>query len=107
MARHLGVVHRLGPIVDGLRWRSEELRDLRRRLAEHHRQQEGPRWLLVSATGDLAVTGWSALRSGAGGRRLARRVVAANGHSISLLSPRLVATVTGHVVDHRVLDTAT
>ena len=96
-----------GPIVDGLRWRSGELRDLRRRLAEHHAEQEGPRWLLLSAHGRPRrdrLVGFAIRR-----RRPAPRTPGgrANGHSISLLSPRLVATVTGHVVDHRVLDTAT
>jgi triacylglycerol lipase len=86
-----------GPLVEALRWRSDELRELRHELAEHLRQPEGPRWLLVSASGDLAVPASSALRVGARSPRLRRRVVTANGHSISLLASRLVDTVAGHV----------
>lgn len=93
-----------GAIVEALRWGSDELRTLRQALAEHHAEPVGPRWLLVSAVGDLAVPASSALRIGARGHRLRRRTVRANGHSVSLLSPRLVAAVTEHVTGTHELD---
>jgi pimeloyl-ACP methyl ester carboxylesterase len=89
-----------GAIVEALRWRSEELRAMRARLAAHHTEPDGPRWLLLSAVGDLAVPATSALRPGARGERLRRRTVRANGHSVSLLAPRLVAAVVEHVAGH-------
>jgi triacylglycerol lipase len=93
-----------GAIVEALRWGSDELRSLREALAEHHAEPVGPRWLLLSAVGDLAVPASSALRIGARGHRLRRRTVRANGHSVSLLSPRLVAAVTDHVTGAHELD---
>jgi pimeloyl-ACP methyl ester carboxylesterase len=91
-----------GPLVEALRWRSDELRELRDDLARHLQRPEGPRWLLASASGDLAVPASSALRVGVRSPRLRRRVVSAKGHSISLLSPRLVAAVARHVVGSHV-----
>jgi pimeloyl-ACP methyl ester carboxylesterase len=93
-----------GAIVEALRWRSEELRDLRVALDEHHAEVDGPRWLLLSALGDLAVPASSALRIGARGARLRRRTVRANGHSVSLFSPRLVSVVADHVAPGEELD---
>jgi pimeloyl-ACP methyl ester carboxylesterase len=93
-----------GSIVEALRWRSEELRDLRVALDEHHTEADGPRWLLLSALGDLAVPASSALRIGARGARLRRRTVRANGHSVSLFSPRLVSAVADHVAPGEELD---
>jgi pimeloyl-ACP methyl ester carboxylesterase len=93
-----------GAIVEALRWRSGELRDLRVAMDAHHAEPHGPRWLLVSALGDLAVPASSALRVGARGARLRRRTVRANGHSVSLLTPRLVATVADHVAPAEALD---
>jgi triacylglycerol lipase len=93
-----------GAIVEALRWRSAELRSLRDELAEHHAEPHGPRWLLLSALGDLAVPASSALRVGARGSRLRRRTVPANGHSVSLFSPRLIAAVAEHVTGSERLD---
>lgn len=93
-----------GAIVEALRWRSDELRELRVAMDAHHGEVHGPRWLLVSALGDLAVPASSALRVGARGARLRRRTVRANGHSVSLFSPRLVTTVADHVAPDEALD---
>jgi triacylglycerol lipase len=93
-----------GAIVEALRWRSEELRDLRVALDAHHAEANGPSWLLLSALGDLAVPASSALRIGARGARLRRRTVRANGHSVSLFSPRLVAAVADHVAPPEALN---
>jgi hypothetical protein len=93
-----------GAIVEALRWRSGELRTLREQLDDHHDGDEGPRWLLLSALGDLAVPASSALRVGTRGRRLRRRTVRVGGHSLSLLHPRLVAAVVDHVAPPPALD---
>lgn len=90
-----------GDLAESLRWRSAGLRGLRDRLQAHHGEPAGPRWLLLSALGDLATPASTALRSGGRGPRLERRLVPATGHSISLLSPRVVETVVDHVAPSR------
>lgn len=86
-----------GTLARALRWRATELAHLRDGLRGHLATDDGPRWLLLSALGDLAVPTTSALRVGARGPRLTRRRVAVNGHSLSLLAPRLVTAVVDHV----------
>lgn len=84
-------------LADALRWRSEELAALRHDLRAHLREPDGPSWLLVSVLGDLATPATTSLRAGGRARRLRRAVVPANGHSISLLLPRLHGVVVDHV----------
>lgn len=87
-----------GPIARDLRWGSALLEDLRRDLAADLEAPEGPQWLLVAAAGDLATPATTSLAGALGGERLRRRVVAATGHSVSLTSDRLIATVRQHVL---------
>ena len=54
-------------------------------------------WAVLAAAGDLAVPITGALRV-PDGERLRTRVVAANGHSVSLLHERMVTAVTEQVV---------
>lgn len=75
-----------------LRWRADALQELRDALELHLRADEGPRWTVMSAAGDLAATPASALRV-PDGDRLTKRLVPVWGHSVSLEHPRLVDTV--------------
>lgn len=86
-----------GPLASSLRWGSPVLEQLRDDLAVHLEDERGPSWLLLSALGDLAAPATTSLTVAARGGRLARRVVAANGHSISLMADRLVDEVVDHV----------
>lgn len=85
-------------LADALRWRSPQLAALRRRMAAHADVPTGPSWLVVSVLGDLATPATTALRVGARGPRIRRRLVALGGHSLSLLEPQLQAVVTAHVL---------
>jgi pimeloyl-ACP methyl ester carboxylesterase len=96
-----------GGLATALRYGSTDLRGLREALQRHHRDPTaGPSWLLLSVLGDLAAPASTALRAGVRGPRLTRRVVPGTGHSISLCSPRVIASVTGHVGADRPLDAA-
>lgn len=96
-----------GGLATALRWRSGELRALREALAAHHEHEEdGPRWLLLSALGDLAAPASTALRTGVRGPRLERRVVPVNGHSLSLFSPKVIDAVVDHVTGDEAADVA-
>ena len=96
-----------GGLAEALRYRSDDLRGLRDRLAAHHAAHaDGPRWLLLSVLGDLAAPASTALRTGVRGPRMTRRVVPTTGHSLSLFSPRVIEAVVGHVVAPRSLDAA-
>lgn|GEM_PF-5313799 len=81
------------PLGRELRWRSPELARLRSALATHLAADDGPRWRLLSALGDLAAPATTALRVDADGERLQRRVVPVGGHSLSLRHPRMVDAV--------------
>ena len=85
------------PLSRELRWGSPVLDELRADLADHLAEDEGPQWLALSAAGDLVATAATALATGVRGERFRRRVVAANGHSRSLASPRTIAQVRAHV----------
>lgn len=87
-----------GPLARTLRWRSPVLAGLRDALAVDLLRSGGPRWLLLSAAGDLATPASTSLAGIASCPRLTRRVVAATGHSVSLTSPRLVDVVCQHVL---------
>lgn len=87
-----------GPIARDLRWGSPLLEHLRRDLAADLEEPEGAEWLLIAAAGDLATPATTSLAGPLGGDRLRRRVVAATGHSVSLTSDRLIATVRQHVL---------
>lgn len=96
-----------GGLATALRYRSDDLRDMRRRLAAHHADEvDGPRWLLLSVLGDLAAPASTALRTGVRGPRLTRRVVPTTGHSLSLFSTRVIDGVVGHVLPDPALDAA-
>jgi pimeloyl-ACP methyl ester carboxylesterase len=96
-----------GGLATALRYGSTDLRGLREALQHHHRDPTtGPSWLLLAVLGDLAAPASTALRAGVRGPRLTRRVVPATGHSISLFSPRVIASVAGHIGADRPLDAA-
>ncbi len=85
------------PLGQELRWGSDSLDELRSVLAHHLRGDDGPRWSVLSAAGDLAVpiTGSTRVPDG---ERLTTRIVPVHGHSVSLLHERMVAAVADHVV---------
>lgn len=87
-----------GPLALALRWGSTTLAALRQDLADDLARVDGPRWLLVSAAGDLATPATTALAGARRGDRLTRRVVAATGHSVSLASERVIDVVRRHVL---------
>lgn len=87
-----------GPLAQALRWGSPTLAALRRDLADDLARDDGARWLLVAAAGDLATPATTALAGATGGARLSRRVVAATGHSVSLTSDRVIDVVRRHVL---------
>lgn len=93
-----------GPLTRALRWGSPVLEQLREDLRADLAHNDGPRWLLLAAAGDLATPATTALSGAPASPRLERRVVAAAGHSTSLGSDRVVEAVVAHVVppvDHR------
>lgn len=85
------------PLARQLRWRSPALKQLRGRVADHLRGTTGPRWLVVGCIGDLATPPSTALRPGASGPRLDRRLLPALGHTRSLADADVIATVADHV----------
>lgn len=87
-----------GPLAQALRWGSPLLADLRADLASHLDRPRGPRWMLVSAAGDLATPATTSLAGAPPSARLTRRVVAATGHSVSLASERVIDVVRHHVL---------
>ena len=94
-------VHPTDPLGRELRWRSDSLQQLRESLQLHLDDQDGPRWAIVSAAGDLAAPATSALRVPEG-PRLATRLVPVKGHSVSLLHERMISTVADHILGVRV-----
>lgn len=86
-----------GPLSRSLRRGSISLSGLRDELATDLRRPTGPRWLLLAAAGDLTAPVTTSLAGPASSERLARRVVAATGHSLSLTSDRLIDAVLAHV----------
>lgn len=88
-----------GPLARALRWGSPLLADLRGELTADLRRDEGARWLLLAAAGDLATPATTSLAVASTSDRLVRRVVAATGHSVSLVSDRLIEAVRDHVLD--------
>ncbi len=89
--------HPHDPLGRELRWGSSVLAELRDALGHHLTGDQGPRWAVLSAAGDLAAPPTGALRVPEG-RRLDTRLVPVTGHSISLLHDRMVAAVAEHVV---------
>lgn len=87
-----------GPLARALRWGSPLLSDLRDELDDDLDRDEGARWLLVSAAGDLATPATTSLAVTSTSPRLRRRVVAATGHSVSLTSDRVIEVVRDHVL---------
>ena len=88
-----------GPLARALRWGSPLLGDLRDELVADLDQPDTPRWLLVSAAGDLATPATTSLGIVTASDRLTRRVAAATGHSVSLSSPRVIDLVRAHVLE--------
>ncbi len=88
-----------GPLARALRWGSPLLSDLRDEIVDDLDRPDGPRWLLVSAAGDLATPATTSLGIAATAERLTRRVVAATGHSVSLTSTRVIDLVRSHVLE--------
>lgn len=86
-----------GPLARALRWGSPTLEELRAELSQHLANGSGPRWLLLSAAGDLATPATTSLGVAGSSDRLQRRVVAATGHSVSLTSERLIEAVREHI----------
>ena len=84
------------PLGRELRWGSDALQSLRDALAVHLGSDDGPRWSVLSAAGDLAAPPTGALRVPEGDR-MQTRLVPVTGHSISLLHERMVDAVTDHV----------
>lgn len=89
-----------GPLTRALRRGSPELAALRDELQADLEREDGPRWLLLSALGDLATPATTALAGPPPSPRLERRAVAAAGHSSSLGSQRVVDSVLAHVLPH-------
>lgn len=89
--------HPTDPLGQELRWGSTTLAELRTRLADHLDRGDGPHWSVLSAAGDLAVPITGSTRVPRGDR-LTTRIVAANGHSVSLVHDRMVAAVADSVV---------
>lgn len=89
--------HPHDPLGRELRWRSDALLELREALQHHLSTDDGPRWAVLSAAGDLATPPTGALRVPRG-ERLDTRLVPVGGHSVSLLHDRMVAAVAEHVV---------
>ena len=87
-----------GPLTRALRRGSPELAALREELHADLERDHGPRWLLLSALGDLATPLTTALAGAPASSRLERRVVAAAGHSSSLGSQRVIDCVLAHVL---------
>lgn len=87
-----------GALARSLRWRSPTLATLRADLDDHLDDPVGPRWLLLSAAGDLATPATTSLTAAAATPRLRRRVVPAGGHSICLMAPRVIGAVRDHVL---------
>lgn len=87
-----------GPLTQALRWGSPVLERLRADLQADLDRSHGPRWLLLSAAGDLGTPATTALSGAHASPRLERRVVAAAGHSTSLSSDRVVESVVAHVL---------
>lgn len=86
------------PLGRELRWRSPRLAALRSSLADHLRAPQGPRWTLLAAAMDPAATPASSLRV-PGGARLVTDVVAAAGHSLSLIKQPMIDRVVHAVTD--------
>lgn len=84
------------PLGRELRWRADSLHELRRALAAHLADGDGPRWTIVSAALDLAAPPSSALRT-PDGARLTKALVGVSGHSVSLLHPKLIDRVVAAV----------
>ena len=85
------------PLGRELRWGSSTLRTMRHQLANHLDEPTGPRWRVVSAVLDFAAPPTSALRTPEGDR-LSKSLIPVSGHSVSLLHPKLIDTVSHHVV---------
>lgn len=85
------------PLGHELRWGSAALEDLRAALRHSLRDDDGPRWSVLSAAGDLAVPVTGSTRVPEGDR-LSTRIVAVTGHSVSLLHERMVDAVADGVV---------
>lgn len=88
-----------GPLARALRWGSPLLSDLRDELGEDLDRDDGARWLLLAAAGDLATPVTTSLAVVSPSDRLRRRVVRATGHSVSLTSDRVIDAVRAHVLD--------
>lgn len=86
-----------GPLATSLRWGSPVLERLRDDLVAHLDDEDGPSWRLLSALGDLASPATTTLTIRARSERIERRLVAAGGHSLSLMSERLIDEVVDHV----------
>ncbi len=88
-----------GPLARAMRWGSPLLSDLRDELGADLERDEGARWLLLAAAGDLATPATTSLAVLSTSPRLSRRVVPATGHSVSLTSDRVIDAVRAHVLD--------
>ena len=87
-----------GPLAQAMRWGSPLLSDLRDELTDDLDRDDGARWLLLAAAGDLATPATTSLAVLSPSPRLSRRVVAATGHSVSLASDRVIDAVRAHVL---------
>lgn len=97
-----------GPLARALRWGSPDLGTLRDELTRHLEERDGPRWLLVSAAGDLATPATTALGVPLGSSgRMQRRLVRSAGHTTSLSTERLLHVVVDHVVGTDTASSAT
>ena len=88
-----------GPLARALRWGSPLLSDLREDLTADLEDEDGARWMLLAAAGDLATPATTSLAVVSSSTRLRRRVVPATGHSVSLASDRVIDAVRAHVLD--------
>lgn len=89
-----------GELAAQLRYGSDAVVTIRRRLTDHLAEPTGPSWHVIGTALDLGTPPSTALRPGPARGRLERRLVWSAGHSTSLLGTGMARRVATFIAAH-------